>query len=208
MKMFLALVSLMAIVLISGCVGPSGPDRCVMAGTDIGMNLSEAREIAVNSECGNRLKDTYMCNEGTGTWWIDLDITREGCNPACVVNVVTGEAEINWRCTGLLPEGDVGLANPAAVYCEDMGYTYTVREETEGSAGYCVTLEGSECPGWEYLRGECTLTGESDYTPQECLAIGGRVTNIVGGGACGEGETRAGRVTGFITPNICCVPAE
>lgn len=44
-----------------------------------------------------------MCNEITGTWWIDLDVEdAEGCNPACVINVVTNQAEINWRCTGLL----------------------------------------------------------------------------------------------------------
>ena len=69
-----------------------------------GMSLTEAKLIAENSDCTaeGSLKDTYMCNEDTGTWWIDLDLQREGCNPACVVNVETEEAEINWRCTGLL----------------------------------------------------------------------------------------------------------
>ena len=67
-----------------------------------GMTLTEAVEIAKNSKCGDRLKDTYTCNEDTGTWWIDLDIEKEGCNPACVVNVETKEAEINWRCTGVI----------------------------------------------------------------------------------------------------------
>ena len=33
----------------------------------------------------------------------DLDIEKAGCNPACVINVETRTAEINWRCTGLLP---------------------------------------------------------------------------------------------------------
>jgi len=67
------------------------------------MSLAEAMELEVASECGNNLKDTYMCNEGTETWWIDLDLDKEMCNPACVVNVVTKEAVINWRCTGALP---------------------------------------------------------------------------------------------------------
>ena len=44
---------------------------------------------------------TYFCNEGTGTYWIDLNLTKTGCNPACVVNVEDRTAEINWRCTGL-----------------------------------------------------------------------------------------------------------
>lgn len=44
-------------------------------------------------------------NEVTRTWWFDanLNATRPGCNPACVVHAGTGAAEINWRCTGLLP---------------------------------------------------------------------------------------------------------
>jgi len=43
-----------------------------------------------------------MCNNYTGTYWIDLDIDKPGCNPACVVDTVTKTAEINWRCTGLI----------------------------------------------------------------------------------------------------------
>lgn len=68
-----------------------------------GLNISEAKEIAINSECGDRLKENYYCNNDTETWWIDLGIEKEYCNPACVVNVVTKEASINWRCTGALP---------------------------------------------------------------------------------------------------------
>jgi len=81
-------------------------ENCVKTDTGESMTLTEAKEIALKSECvkeGN-LKETYLCNEFTGTWWLDLEIDRPGCAPACVVNVVTKEAEINWRCTGLLPE--------------------------------------------------------------------------------------------------------
>jgi hypothetical protein len=81
----------------------SEEEFCQKEGTDIKLSLSEAKEIAILGECGNKLKDTYICNEVTGTWWINLDIEREGCNPACVIDVETKIAEINWRCTGLLP---------------------------------------------------------------------------------------------------------
>ena len=66
------------------------------------LTLENAREIAINSECGDNLKGTYFCNKNTGTYWLDLDIEREGCNPACVIDLETRNAEINWRCTGLL----------------------------------------------------------------------------------------------------------
>jgi hypothetical protein len=65
------------------------------------MSLSEAKELAMN--CGYELKDTYMCNEGTNTWWIDIEVEDKPlCNPACVINTETKDASINWRCTGLI----------------------------------------------------------------------------------------------------------
>ena len=71
---------------------------------DVGsiLTLSDAKEIAINSECGNNLKETFICNEVTGTYWIDLVLEKEGCSPACVVNIENRTADINWRCTGLI----------------------------------------------------------------------------------------------------------
>ncbi|MGC9443853.1 MAG: hypothetical protein ACP5E9_02805 [Candidatus Methanospirareceae archaeon] len=73
------------------------------------LTYDEARAIAENSTCMQEgtLTDTYFYNEYTRTWWIDLEPYehKEGCNPACVVNITTKTAEVNWRCTGLiLPE--------------------------------------------------------------------------------------------------------
>jgi hypothetical protein len=60
---------------------------------------SEPRCLAPSLEC----EKTYFCNEGTGTYWIEMDVEKEGCNPACVVYPGNRTAEINWRCTGLNP---------------------------------------------------------------------------------------------------------
>jgi len=71
------------------------------------MSEKRARSIAETSECvkDGKLKDTAFYNKDTKTWWIDLDIEKKGCNPACVVNAETEETEINWRCTGvIIPE--------------------------------------------------------------------------------------------------------
>ena len=81
----------------------SPEEFCQKKDTDIKLSLSEAKNLAIHGQCGNSFEDTYICNEITGTWWIDLDIQKEGCNPACVINVETKMAEINWRCTGLMP---------------------------------------------------------------------------------------------------------
>lgn len=91
-----------------GCIereGEEPEEEACTSENGTSMLLSEAREIAGESDCveDGTLEDTYVCNSVTGTWWIDLDIEMEGCSPACVVNIETAEAEINWRCTGLQP---------------------------------------------------------------------------------------------------------
>ena len=65
----------------------------------------EARSIAENSECvaDGKLKDTATYNENSKTWWIDLEIEKPGCNPACVI-YEDKSVEINWRCTGLIKD--------------------------------------------------------------------------------------------------------
>ncbi len=84
------------------------PNICCMP-LEEPMTIADAIEIAENSECTEKgaLTDSYMHNENTNTWWIDLDMKeefeQEYCNPACVVNENTKTAEINWRCMGALP---------------------------------------------------------------------------------------------------------
>lgn len=71
------------------------------------MTELEARSVA-QSTCikGGEALASGTYNANTKTWWFDanLNITRPGCSPACVVNEETETAEINWRCTGLLQE--------------------------------------------------------------------------------------------------------
>lgn len=69
------------------------------------MSLEEALIIAQDSDCVNEgtLKEDYFYNSNSRTWWIGLNVVKEGCNPACVV-FENKSVEINWRCTGLLVE--------------------------------------------------------------------------------------------------------
>jgi len=69
------------------------------------MGETEAKVIAENS-CikGSETLSSGIYNENSKTWWFDanLNSTKPGCNPACVVSEMTKTAEINWRCTGLI----------------------------------------------------------------------------------------------------------
>jgi putative hemolysin len=62
--------------------------------------------------------------------------------------------------------GGQQLPNPAAVYCEQQGYTSIIRTAEDGSqAGVCAFPDGSECDEWAYYRGECQPAGEVTQEP-------------------------------------------
>ncbi|MDD5417323.1 MAG: hypothetical protein PHW96_00355 [Candidatus Nanoarchaeia archaeon] len=84
------------------------PDTTCISPTGLIMGIEEALEIAGAGDCAisGTLASEGTCNDVTGTWWIDLVLNEpmEGCSPACVVDIETGESEINYRCTGLVIE--------------------------------------------------------------------------------------------------------
>lgn len=78
---------------ISVCYSPNGNK----------MTYEDALKKAEAGCKDGKLQESHLCNDTTGTWWIDFvpNEPKEGCNPACVVFVDNGSTEINWRCTGL-----------------------------------------------------------------------------------------------------------
>jgi len=92
-------------------------EYCIDKSTGARLGYTEAVAIAEGSECGQQgqLKQTRICNQDTGTWWIDLDMDMPGCNPACVVDLNSGTAEINGRCMGVLPPDEIEGEPPALV---------------------------------------------------------------------------------------------
>lgn len=112
--------------VLSGCQSSSaqaadgakseGTEFCTDQNSGAKMSYEQALEIAQKSECAEQgqLQESHFCNEYTGTWWIDLAVDKPGCSPACVISVVDGSAEINWRCTGLVePEETVDVPEGA-----------------------------------------------------------------------------------------------
>ncbi len=86
------------------CV-PSQPATSTPAPSGTQMTEEQARAIAAKSDACTQvgqLKEKAVFNANSQTWWIDLEGTKPGCNPACVVSA-DGSSEVNWRCTGLVP---------------------------------------------------------------------------------------------------------
>jgi len=92
------------------CISNQCSWDCEIEETEPLITREEALIIAQqSSDCSMAgiLTDEINYNAVTKTWWIDLErmpeLEKDGCNPACVVNETTKTAEVNWRCTGLLP---------------------------------------------------------------------------------------------------------
>jgi putative hemolysin len=86
-------------------------------------------------------------------------------------------------------EPSLNMANPAAVYCEGLGYTLELRESETGANAACIYPDGSECSEWDFLAGRCG--NEFSYCSQQGYEINYVGTNIAmcvfeDGFSCGE----------------------
>lgn len=59
------------------------------------------------------------------------------------------------------PEGDIGMANPAAVHCAKLGGTSIARTSADGGqAADCRLPDGQQCDEWTLFReGRCPVPG-------------------------------------------------
>jgi putative hemolysin len=141
------------------------------------MSLADAKQIASQSTCmqSGTLKDTAVYNPNSNTWWIDMAADKPNCNPACVVDVNSKTAEVNWRCTGAVPPAATqppaaGMANPASENCVKQGGTVSIQKNSDGSEyGLCKFADGKQCEAWAMQRGECPVGGipvVGSYTAQ------------------------------------------
>jgi putative hemolysin len=52
-------------------------------------------------------------------------------------------------------ENIIGMENPAAVYCEDLGYAMENVQRNGGEDADCIFPDGSRCAQWDFLSGRC-----------------------------------------------------
>ncbi|HII99270.1 MAG TPA: DUF333 domain-containing protein [Methanoregula sp.] len=86
-----------------------------------------------------------MCTFKNGTSCEEWALFRnEGCNPGVAAAATTAAM--------------AGLANPASVYCGDVGGTLEIKTDaTGGQYGMCTFTNGTSCEEWALFRGEgCT----------------------------------------------------
>lgn len=54
----------------------------------------------------------------------------------------------------LLMPSTFAMSNPAAVYCEELGYKYEIKRTEKGDVGLCVLPNGEKVDAWDFLRGK------------------------------------------------------
>jgi uncharacterized protein len=60
----------------------------------------------------------------------------------------------------------VGMPNPASVYCSQNGNKLEIRTAADGSqSGICIFPDGGTCDEWAYYRGECGPAAQKSPTP-------------------------------------------
>lgn len=64
-------------------------------------------------------------------------------------NVIPSQEQINSK------DELVGMANPAAVYCNELNYRYRIDNEPRGQVGYCIFPNNNRCDEWQFLEGKC-----------------------------------------------------
>lgn len=83
----------------------------------------------------------------------------------------------------------VGMPNPASVYCEQNGNKLEIVTAADGSqSGRCVFPDGSVCDEWAYYRGECGP------------AVMESPADANGGGPGGSGGTEEQASGGYMPP--------
>ncbi len=66
------------------------------------------------------------------------------------------ETEIEQNKQENTQQEQMGMANPASVYCVEAGGKLEMRTGEDGGViGYCVFEDGSECEEWAFFRKEC-----------------------------------------------------
>jgi putative hemolysin len=73
-------------------------------------------------------------------------------------------------------ENNLGIANPASVYCEEHNGKLEIQNDASGGqSGICIFSDTSYCEEWAYFRGNCSrgenfpeCESDSDCVPVSC----------------------------------------
>jgi len=90
----------------------------------------------------------------------------------------------------------IGMANPSAIYCVELGYVYKNEKTNSGEKGICVFSHESSCDSWEFLEGICgaeySYCAKNDY--EQVVKSDGKNSLTPTYAVCVDGEQEVGSV--------------
>ncbi len=146
-----------------------------MTGFPRAMTIGEATAIAQKSACmqTGSLTNVSVYNNATKTWWIDLDTVKAGCSPACVVYESNRSADVNFRCTGLIPPPAMNYSPPVQIKTAQTSEYGQILTNDKGLALYIFLDDKNSA--------KPTCNAGCDLVWPPLLAPGGNVTGSVPG---------------------------
>jgi len=84
-------------------------------------------------------------------------------------------------------EPQPGLANPASVYCQGLGFEEETRENELGQYGVCLFPDDTECDTWDFLAGRCGQ--EHSYCVQQGFVLESEEESNIGTCVFDDGST-------------------
>jgi len=93
------------------------------------------------------LKDLF----NIGLWlFINLSISRQNFRNSTFYSAILSVLILSF----FISSNVEGMKNPAAVYCEEMGYSFKVEKNQNGETGVCIINEHTRFNAWEFFEGK------------------------------------------------------
>ncbi len=87
------------------------------------------------------------------------------------------------------PDQNIGMANPASVYCGEQGGTVEIRKGEGGESGYCHLPDGRVVEEWAFYRAENAPAGDAAHNSRNSLDWAGTYRGVLPCADCEGIET-------------------
>ncbi|MBU1110462.1 DUF333 domain-containing protein [Patescibacteria group bacterium] len=93
-------------------------------------------------------------------------------------------------------QSSVGMANPSAVYCQELGYKYQTVATDGGQYGVCTFPDDTVCKAWDFLKGKCgqaysycvkqgynietVVDGKDPFSPEHAVCLSPQDQKVIG----------------------------
>lgn len=116
------------------------------------------------------------------------ELLRRGYSEEQIVAILGGNLLRVWQqAEDYGKSQQVGLANPAAQYCQYIGgKQVSGQDESGGAISQCELPDGQSCEQWALYRGRCSLNAEVAKPFEFCAAIGNSLLLPSSGGEQGQ----------------------